>query len=113
MNILINNKKERWEDVVFDSNYSIAINYDLLFLNVSIVAPKMMATSKTNMPVMVALNEDSPKHRVPLTVRSERQNEKHSTRDLSWTISPGNNPDVFFNRIYMTYDCILVLHCLF
>ncbi|XP_060771186.1 CD74 molecule, major histocompatibility complex, class II invariant chain a isoform X2 [Neoarius graeffei] len=31
------------------------------------VAPKMMATSKTNMPMMMALNENGPKQRIPLT----------------------------------------------
>lgn len=124
MNILINNKKAKVGKYIFFSlhfstYYSNAINYDLLFLIVSIVAPKMMNTPMSKMPLMRAFDEASPKQRVPLTVRAELQNEKHSTRALYLLVQKvRNNPDllfIFINRFVFvtTHDWILVLHYLF
>lgn len=102
MNILINNKKAKVGKYIFFSlhfstYYSNAINYDLLFLIVSIVAPKMMNTPMSKMPLMRAFDEASPKQRVPLTVRAELQNEKHSTRALYLLVQKvRNNPDLLF-----------------
>lgn len=89
MNILINPENERWGNVSFESTYySSVIDYDLCFLIVSVVAPKMMRTPMSKMPLMVALDENSPKQHVPLTVRSELQNRKHITRDFSLSLNP-------------------------
>lgn len=83
MTILINNKKEMSRNVVFNSSlHSSAIIYDLLFLFISIVAPKMMRTFESKAAMMMALSEDGPKQRIPLTV-------SYRTRNTALEILPG------------------------
>lgn len=64
--------------------------FTLLFIQVELtmicsfslfkVAPKIMRTAMSKMPLMVALDDESPKQSVPLTVRSDCRTRINSTK---------------------------------